>query len=151
MQCFLEFLFFYIKTKIKNNRFLYRRGGFHIRPLFPHPISRTVEDACPYKLHRSSIVGEGSPLPSSPYRNSREAKRLPYAHYAHLVGATIGRPPLPTAFSLRRRCCGTQRMRCLARGETCDKNRRESNAETNFRETLSFLLFISDILCWRKE
>jgi hypothetical protein len=32
-----------------------------------------------------------------------------------------------------------------------DKNRRESNAEVQFRKTLSFLLSVSDILCYRKE
>ncbi len=36
--------------------------------------------------------------------------------------------------------------------ETGDKNRRESNTETKFREALSFLLlYVSDILCFAKS
>ena len=35
--------------------------------------------------------------------------------------------------------------------ETCNKNRRESNAEVQFRKALSFLLLKSDILCFAKS
>ncbi len=42
-------------------------------------------------------------------------------------------------------------MHLFNKCETGDKNRKESNAETNFREALSFLLYASDILCFCKE
>ena len=35
--------------------------------------------------------------------------------------------------------------------ETGNKNRRESNTEAKFRKTLSFLLYMSDILCCAKS
>jgi hypothetical protein len=46
---------------------------------------------------------------------------------------------------------GHSAMLWLNKCETGNKYRRESNAEAKFRRALSFLLSISDILCWRKE
>ena len=46
---------------------------------------------------------------------------------------------------------GIARQHLYYKCETCDKNRRESNAEAKFRKTLSFLLYMSDILCCAKS
>ena len=45
---------------------------------------------------------------------------------------------------------GIARQHLYYKCETCDKNR-ESNAEVKFRKTLSFLLYMSDILCFAKS
>ena len=46
---------------------------------------------------------------------------------------------------------GIARRHLYYKCETCDKNRRKSNAEVQFRNALSFLLFMSDILYFAKS
>ena len=46
---------------------------------------------------------------------------------------------------------GIARQHLYYKCETGNKSKRESNAEVQFRKTLSFLLYMSDILCQGKE